>query len=58
MIPVMGLLIGSFIIMVRSFDTGENWKIALSLIGFSGFFTLTGLFVYVMIKKRKSEKKQ
>jgi len=55
-IPNIALLMWALIIMIKSFDTGENWRIIFSIIGFLGLFTLTSLFVNTMIKKMKKEK--
>jgi len=57
-IPIIGLLIWSLIIMIKSFSTDETWRIVFSTIGFIGFFTLTSLLVNTMIKKREKEKEQ
>ncbi len=50
-ILIFGLLIWSLIAMIKSFNTGETWRIALSSIGFLVFFTLASFFVKSMIKK-------
>ena len=55
-IPIIGLLIWSLIIMIKSFSTDEIWRIALSAIGFLGFFILTIFFVRSMNKTMKTEK--
>jgi predicted PurR-regulated permease PerM len=57
-IPIIGILIWSLIIMINSFSTNETWRIALSTIGFLGFFTLTSFFVRSMIRKMRIEKEQ
>lgn len=55
-IPILGLLIWSFIIMIKSFSTDETWRIVFSTVSFIVFFTLTSLLVNAMIKKIKAEK--
>ena len=55
-IPIIGLLIWSLIIMIKSFSTDETWRIVFSTVGFIGFFALTSLFINTMIKKMKTEK--
>lgn len=56
--PIVGLLIWSLIIMIKSFNTNETWRIIFSATGFLGFFALTSLYVKTMIKKMKTEKEQ
>jgi LPXTG-motif cell wall-anchored protein len=52
----MSLLMWALITMIKSLNTGENWRIVFSIIGFVGFLALTSLFVYAIIKKMKEEK--
>ena len=56
-IPVIGLLLWSFIIMIKSLNTDETWRIIFSTIAFLGFLSLASLFTYTMIKRFKEEKK-
>jgi len=54
--PVFVLLIWSFVIMIKSFNSNENWRIVCSSLGFVIIFALTFFFVKAMIKKLKTEK--
>ena len=45
LIPLIGVLIWSFIIMINSFGTEETMRIVFSIVGFSVFFMLTSLLL-------------
>ncbi len=43
----------SLYIMIKSFDSGETWRIIASSIGFLCFFSLGMFFLYSQLKNKK-----
>jgi len=57
-IPLAGMLAFSLITMIKSFETGEIWRIVCSSVGFLFFLGLASLFVYSASRKIKSKKNE
>jgi len=55
-IPLLGLLTWSLLIMIKSFNRGETWRIIFSVTGFVLFFILACLFFHRFYKKIRAEK--
>ena len=45
LIPILGVLIWTFIIMINSFETEETMRIVFSIVGFTVFFMLNSLLL-------------
>jgi hypothetical protein len=56
-IPLIAMTMFALVVMIKSFNTNEIWRIAFSVTGFIIFLGLTSIFVYSMSKKIKSERK-
>ena len=56
LIAMTGILIWTFSVMIKSFNTAELWRIIFASIAFITFFILTSLVVYQFLRKIKEEK--
>lgn len=54
-VPIAGMLIWSFITMIKSLGTDESWRKIVSSAGFASFFLLTVLLLRQWWKEEKDD---
>ena len=55
---IIGVLFYSFVIMIKSFDTDETWRIVLSTVGFFVFLLLAGLLLKQWWKEERESREE